>query len=48
MRNLTFTERVLVVGAMLTLLIGAGLRYHRTHAAAAESLAQSPARDAEG
>ena len=48
MRNLTFTERAIVVGAVFTLLLGAGLRYHRAHSAAAESVVHTQRSDAKG
>jgi hypothetical protein len=46
MRNLTFKERAIVVGAILTLLLGAGHRYHRAQTAGSEALAITEASDA--
>lgn len=48
MRNLTITERAIVVGVVLTMLLGAGVRYHRASSAASDAAARPSPIDAEG
>jgi len=48
MRNLTLKERAIVVGALLTFLLGAGHRYHKANSAAAQAVASPQTRDAKG